>query len=117
MFKTFADKIGEFKKETIMTPLFMVMEVLMECIIPVTMVSVSISCYLGIMFNKLFWLYIWGADMHTSIPAVRYFADDNCQKTSIVCDLLLSATRFPIPEDVPLKMVKNNVDNFVIIIT
>ena len=39
MFKTFADKIGEFKKETIMTPLFMVMEVLMECIIPVTMAA------------------------------------------------------------------------------
>ncbi|MBP3234635.1 MAG: ABC transporter permease [Eubacterium sp.] len=39
-------------------------------IIPVTVVSVSISCYLGIVFNKLFWLYIWGADMHTSIPAV-----------------------------------------------
>ncbi|SEP64365.1 FtsX-like permease family protein [Lachnospiraceae bacterium NE2001] len=39
-------------------------------IIPVTMVSVSISCYLGSLINKLFWLYIWGADMHTSLPVV-----------------------------------------------
>jgi ABC-type enterochelin transport system permease subunit len=34
------------------------------------MVSVSISCYLGSLINKLFWLYIWGADMHTSLPVV-----------------------------------------------
>ena len=47
MFKTFVDKIGEFKKETIMTPLFMVGEVLMECIIPVTMAALIDHMHTG----------------------------------------------------------------------
>lgn len=39
-------------------------------IIPVTIVSACISCYLGVIINKLFWLNMWGADMHTSIGLV-----------------------------------------------
>ena len=34
MIKTLASKIGEFKKETLLAPLFMIGEVLMECLIP-----------------------------------------------------------------------------------
>ena len=37
MFSILADKIGEYKKETILTPLFMVGEVALECIIPTVM--------------------------------------------------------------------------------
>lgn len=39
MIKLLAGKIGEFKKATIMTPLFMIGEVLMECIIPTVMAA------------------------------------------------------------------------------
>ena len=37
MFKTLSKEIGEYKKDTIMTPLFMVGEVAMECLIPAVM--------------------------------------------------------------------------------
>ncbi len=37
MIKILIDKIGEYKKETILTPLFMVGEVALECIIPTVM--------------------------------------------------------------------------------
>ncbi|MBR2684561.1 MAG: ABC transporter ATP-binding protein [Erysipelotrichaceae bacterium] len=37
MIKLFMEKIGEYKKETILTPLFMIGEVAMECIIPTIM--------------------------------------------------------------------------------
>jgi ATP-binding cassette subfamily B protein len=37
MLKILAEKIGEYKKETIMTPLFMLGEVAMECLIPAVM--------------------------------------------------------------------------------
>ena len=37
MFKILAGEIGEYKKDTILTPLFMVGEVAMECIIPAVM--------------------------------------------------------------------------------
>ena len=39
-------------------------------IIPVTIISAGISCYLGVIINKLFWLNMWGADMHTSTGLV-----------------------------------------------
>ena len=37
MLKILAGKIGEYKKDTILTPLFMVGEVALECIIPTVM--------------------------------------------------------------------------------
>ncbi|MBQ2078689.1 MAG: ABC transporter ATP-binding protein, partial [Erysipelotrichaceae bacterium] len=37
MFKILSKEIGEYKKDTIMTPLFMVGEVAMECLIPAVM--------------------------------------------------------------------------------
>ncbi|MBR0137358.1 MAG: ABC transporter ATP-binding protein [Erysipelotrichaceae bacterium] len=37
MIKTLASKIGEFKKQSLLAPLFMVGEVLMECLIPAVM--------------------------------------------------------------------------------
>jgi len=39
MFKLFSSKIGEYRKATLLTPLFMVGEVLMECLIPTVMAA------------------------------------------------------------------------------
>ena len=39
MIKTLAAQIKEFKKDSIITPLFMILEVIMEMIIPLLMAS------------------------------------------------------------------------------
>ena len=45
MLKILAGKIGEFKKETILTPLFMVGEVALECLIPAIMAKLIDNMY------------------------------------------------------------------------
>ena len=53
----------------------------------------------------------------TKMPAVIYFAADNCQNIFRMCDLFPSATRLPIQAPNQLKNVRNNVDSLEIIIT
>ena len=40
MLKTLASQIKEFKKDSILTPLFMILEVIMETLIPIMMASI-----------------------------------------------------------------------------
>ena len=77
MFKTFADKIGEFKKETIMTPLFMVMEVLMECIIPVTMAALIDHMQTGNIS-----VVIYYGSILIVLAFLSLFAGSTCAKTA-----------------------------------
>ena len=43
MLKTLGAQIKEFKKDSFLTPVFMILEVLMETIIPLMMASIIIS--------------------------------------------------------------------------
>ena len=45
MLKTLAAQVKEFKKDSMLTPVFMIMEVIMEMIIPLMMASIIGTCF------------------------------------------------------------------------
>lgn len=70
MLKTLAAQIKEFKKDSILTPAFMLLEVIMETIIPLMMASIIDD---GVNKGNIEHIYIMGAFM-TIIASVGLFA-------------------------------------------
>ena len=70
MIKTLAAQIKEFKKDSIITPLFMILEVIMEMIIPLLMASIIDD---GVTAGDMRHIYICGALM-VVIAGIGLFA-------------------------------------------
>ena len=70
MIKTLAAQIKEFKKDSILTPVYMLLEVIMETIIPLMMASIIDD---GVNKGNVKHIYIMGAAM-TVIAAIGLFA-------------------------------------------
>ena len=70
MIKTLAAQIKEFKKDSIITPLFMILEVIMEMIIPLLMASIIDN---GVTAGDMRHIYICGALM-VVIAGIGLFA-------------------------------------------
>ena len=64
MLKTLGAQVKEFKKASIATPLFMILEVIMEMIIPLMMASIIDD---GVEKGDLHLIYVVGAFMVTSV--------------------------------------------------
>lgn len=60
MLKTLGAQIKEFKRDSLLTPIFMILEVLMETIIPLMMASIIDD---GVQANNLSHIYVMGAWM------------------------------------------------------
>lgn len=60
MLKTLASYIGEFKKDSLMTPIVMILEVIMEMLIPLLMASIIDD---GVEKNDINHIYMMGAWM------------------------------------------------------
>ena len=70
MLKTLGAQVKEFKKASIATPLFMILEVIMEMIIPLMMASIIDD---GVEKGDLHHIYVVGAFMVTA-AAIGLFA-------------------------------------------
>lgn len=70
MLKTLAAQVKEFKKDSVMTPLFMILEVIMEMIIPLLMASIIDD---GVEKGDINHIYVIGACM-VVIAAIGLFA-------------------------------------------
>ena len=67
MLKTLGAQVKEFKKASIATPLFMILEVIMEMIIPLMMASIIDD---GVEKGDLHHIYVVGAFMVQQQPSV-----------------------------------------------
>lgn len=62
MIKTLAGQVKEFKKDSIITPIFMILEVIMEMIIPLLMSSIiddGVEKEIFIIFILLVYGWLW----------------------------------------------------------
>ena len=62
MIKTLAGQVKEFKKDSIITPIFMILEVIMEMIIPLLMSSIiddGVEREIFIIFILLVYGWLW----------------------------------------------------------
>ena len=62
MIKTLAGQVKEFKKDSIITPIFMILEVIMEMIIPLLMSSIMMMAWkreIFIIFILLVYGWLW----------------------------------------------------------
>ena len=67
MLKTLGAQVKEFKKASIATPIFMILEVIMEMIIPLMMASIIDN---GVEKGDLHHIYVVGAFMVVQQPSV-----------------------------------------------
>ena len=117
MLKILYDKIGEYKKETILTPLFMLGEVAMECLIPAVMAMlidqmntdyVKLARSEGLSEREIFSKHILknaAIPILHGVPGAILFATATCPNCKIAAALLEKA-------QVPFEKVlaENNAD-------
>ena len=77
MLKTLGAQIREFKKDSLLTPVFMILEVFMETIIPLMMASIIDQ---GVEAGNIHHIYVMGAWMVVAACSAVSWAENTVQE-------------------------------------